>query len=88
MKKRLPDAVRQLTPVEKLIWLYVDRYPGLHSGTTLSDALGVYAGRALPALVDLGLLVQEEPPTRSAPGRYRAVTTPAPAQKRAEGQNA
>lgn len=73
MKKRLPDAVLPLKPVEKLVWLYVDRHPGEHSTASLSDALGVYAGRALPALLAAGLIVQEEAPTNRTPGKYRTV---------------
>lgn len=88
MRKRLPDAVRSLDAVPKLIWCYVDCYPGAHSVKSLKRDLGVEAGRALPALVAAGLLIEEEAPTRRTPGKYRAVSTPAPAQEREEGQNA
>lgn len=71
MKKRLPAAVLPLKPVEKLVWLYVDRHPGEHSVASLNEALGVYSGRALPALVAAGLLVEEEAPTNRKPGKYR-----------------
>lgn len=81
MKKRLPDAVLPLKPVEKLVWLYIDRYPGEHSVRSIDDALGVYSGRALPSLVELGLLVEEEPATRSKGGKYR---TTIPAKEKAE----
>lgn len=83
MKKRLPDAVRELEAVPKLIWLYIDRYPGEYSVRGLQDILGVHAGRALPALIEAGLLIEEEPATRSKGGKYRAVT-PAPALEREE----
>ena len=71
MKKRLPEAVRQLDAVPKLVWLYIDRYPGVHSVRSLEDALGVHPGRALPALVEAGLLVQEERSAGTRPGKYR-----------------
>ncbi len=71
MKKRLPEAVRQLDAVPKLVWLYIDRYPGPHSVRSLEDALGVHPGRALPALVDAGLLIQEERSVGTRPGKYR-----------------
>ena len=76
MKRRLPDAVRDLRPVEKLVWLYVDRYPGEHSINSLEDALGVDPGRALASLRSLGLIEELEAATRSKGGRYRAVPIP------------
>ncbi len=74
MKKNLPDAVKARTPSEKLVWLYIDRYPGEHSVRSLHAALGVTADRALPALVRDGLLIEEEPAAGSRLGKYRAVT--------------
>ena len=76
MKKHLPEAVKGRTPIEKLVWLYVDRYPGEHSVRSLVDALGVYADRALPALVRDGLLIEEEAPAGSKLGKYRAAELP------------
>ncbi|MEF2280040.1 hypothetical protein V3W47_17235 [Deinococcus sp. YIM 134068] len=73
MERRLPEAVRERTPVEKLVWLYVRQYPGQHSVASLDKALGVYPARALNALVDAGLLIEEEPPTRMKGGKYRAI---------------
>lgn len=72
MKKNLPDIVKERTPTEKLVWLYIDRYPGRHSVRSLRAALGVNADRALPALVEDGLLVEEEVPIGARLGFYRA----------------
>lgn len=77
MRRKLPESVRALEPVTKLVWLYISEFPGEHSVRSLSDVLGVYAGRALPALVAAGLLLQEEPPAARKGGRYRAIV-PAP----------
>lgn len=77
MRRNLPEAVRALEPVTKLVWLYISEFPGEYSVRSLSDLLGVHAGRALPALVAAGLLLQEEPPTARKGGRYRAAL-PAP----------
>ena len=91
MRKRLPTALLTRTPVEKLVWLYVDKFPGEHSGESLETALGVYANRALAALVKDGLLVEEEAPAARKAGKYRAVTAPpmpAPAQEREEEDQA
>lgn len=71
MKKNLPEAVKARTPSEKLVWLYIDRYPGKHSVRSLLDAIGVTADRALPALVRDGLLIEEEPPAGARLGTYR-----------------
>lgn len=73
MKKQLPEAVKARTPSEKIIWMYIDRWPGEHSVRSLYDALGVTADRALPALVRDGLLIQETAPAGSRLGQYRAV---------------
>lgn len=91
MRKRLPAALLTRTPVEKLVWLYVDKFPGEHSGESLETALGVYANRALAALVKDGLLVEEEAPAARKAGKYRAVTAPprpAPALERKEEDQA
>ena len=72
MEKQLPETVKVRTPNEKLIWLYIDRWPGEHSARSLHDALGLAADRALPALVRDGLLIEEVAPAGSQPGRYRA----------------
>lgn len=73
MKKRLPEAVRELDAVPKLVWVYIDRYPGRHSARSLEDALGGYPGRALPNLVKAGLLIQEERAVGTRLGKYRAI---------------
>jgi hypothetical protein len=83
MRKQLPPAFLELRPVEKILWLYINAHPGQYSSEELGRLLGVYAGRALPALVAAGMLVQEEPPTNREGGRYR--TTPAPALKEKTG---
>lgn len=81
MKKRLPDAVRALRPVERLVWLYIDRYPGEHSIKSLEYALGSHPGRALPSLLALGLVIQDEASVGTRLGKYHAVT---PAQEEEE----
>lgn len=40
MQKILPAAVRQLDAVPKIVWLYIDRYPGQYSVRSLQPALG------------------------------------------------
>jgi hypothetical protein len=85
MKKNLPEAVKTRTPTEKLVWLYLDRYPGQHSVRSLHAALGVNADRALPGLVRDGLVIEEEAPAGSRLGKYRAVSPAAPAQGEAGG---
>ena len=69
----LPDAVMPLTAAQKLIWLYIDRYPGEHSVHSLYAALGVTADRAFAALLASGALVQEQEPMGARVGRYRTV---------------
>lgn len=89
MKRNLPAAVKTRTPTEKLVWLYIDRYPGQHSVRSLHTALGVNPDRALPGLVRDGLVIEEEPPAGSVPGTYRtaelpdeATPTPPPKKRR------
>ncbi|THF69256.1 hypothetical protein E7T06_12800 [Deinococcus sp. Arct2-2] len=78
MDKLLPDALRPLPATSKLVWLYIHRYPGSHSIRSLQAALGSTAGRALPTLLQAGLLVQEEAPRGRRLGKYRAVSLSAP----------
>ncbi len=66
--------------MEKLVWLYVDRWPGEHSVSSLDAALGVYAGRALAALVEDGLLIEEVSPSARKAGSYRTSAVPTPRQ--------
>lgn len=76
MKKRLPEALRKLPAVPKLVWLYIDKYPGQHSVRSLTDALGIHPVTALPELVAAGLLVEEQAPAGARPGTYRTADLP------------
>lgn len=76
MKKRLPEVVRKLPAVPKLVWLYIDQYPGQHSVRTLHDALGIVPSTAIPDLVAAGLLLEEIAPAGSRPGQYRTAELP------------
>lgn len=76
MKKRLPEPIRALPAVPKLVWLYIDKYPGQHSVRSLTDALGVHPVTALPELVAAGLLIEEVAPAGSRPGKYRTAELP------------
>lgn len=76
MKKNLPEAVKVRPPTEKIVWMYIDRFPGEHSVRSLHAALGVNAGRAFPALLADGLLIEEEAPAGSRLGKYRAAELP------------
>lgn len=76
VKKRLPEPLRKLPAVPKLVWLYIDKYPGQHSVRSLTHALGIHPVSALPELVAAGLLIEEEAPAGARPGRYRTVELP------------
>lgn len=56
--------MKERTPPEKLVWPYIDRYPGEHCVRSLHAALGVIADRALTAHVRDGLLAEELTQTR------------------------
>ncbi|MDB5046058.1 MAG: hypothetical protein JWQ08_2108 [Deinococcus sp.] len=71
MDKMLPGCLSRLSATAKLVWLYVDQYPGHHSVRSLQAALGITAGRALSNLVKQGLLIQEEAPQGRRLGKYR-----------------
>ena len=72
--KKLPPAIRDLAPSEKLAWLYIRAHPGQHSVRSLETALGGRFPKVLRTLVAAGLLVEESPPRGVIPGTYRAVT--------------
>ncbi|ANE44354.1 MarR family transcriptional regulator [Deinococcus puniceus] len=76
MDKSLPAALRPLPATCKLVWLYIHQYPGYHSVRSLEAALGSTAGRALPNLLQAGLLVQEEAPVGRRSGKYRTAYLP------------
>ena len=79
VKKSLPDAVKTRTPTEKIVWMYIDRYPGQHSVRSIAAALGVTPARALAALVRDGLILEDEAPAGTRPGTYRAASLETPA---------
>lgn len=90
MKRTLPDDIKIRTPSEKIVWMYIDRYPGEHSVRSIENALGITAGRALSALVKDGLIIEEEAPRGPKLGKYRAAAIakkPAPAQEQEEQEN-
>jgi hypothetical protein len=74
MQRHLPAEVMTRTPSEKLVWLYIDRYPGEHSARSLYRALGLYVDRALPGLVRDGLVIEEAAPAGARPGKYHTAT--------------
>lgn len=77
MKKRLPEPIRALPAVPKLVWLYIEQFPGQHSVRTLNDALGIMPSTAIPDLLAAGLLVEDAAPAGSRPGTYRVADLPA-----------